>query len=240
MVRALIADPELVAKARAGRGTPHPAVHRLELRLRRQPDGDGHAVMRGQRRRRQGDHGDASSRRRRPCGSGCSSPVAVPAGLEAARTAALRGHEVHLHEATRRLGGQVAIAATAPHRSDIGAITEWLTSEIERLGVTIRLSSMVEPDLVAELAPDEVIIATGSTPRRDGFQLAAPVDPVPGFDLPHVYTSWDVFGFGGRAKFEGPAVVFDDTGHVRGDLRRRRAARSRPEGHHGRPRPGDR
>jgi 2,4-dienoyl-CoA reductase-like NADH-dependent reductase (Old Yellow Enzyme family) len=135
-----------------------------------------------------------------------------PAGLEAARTAALRGHDVHLHEATRRLGGQVAIAATAPHRSDIGAITEWLTGEIERLGVTIRLSSMVDPDVVAEVAPDELIIATGGSPRRDGFQLATPVTPVPGFDLSHVYTSWDVFGFGGRARLEDPAVVFDDTG----------------------------
>ena len=135
-----------------------------------------------------------------------------PAGLEAARTAALRGHEVHLHEATRHLGGQVAIAATAPHRSDIGAITEWLTGEIERLGVTIQLSSMVDPDVVAELAPDEVIVATGGTPRRDGFQLSTPVTPVPGHDLPHVFCSWDVFGFGGRARLEGPAVVYDDTG----------------------------
>jgi 2,4-dienoyl-CoA reductase-like NADH-dependent reductase (Old Yellow Enzyme family) len=135
-----------------------------------------------------------------------------PAGLEAARTAALRGHEVHLHEATRHLGGQVAIAATAPHRSDIGAITEWLASEVERLGVTIRLSSMVEPDVVAEVAPDELIVATGSSPRRDGFQLSTPVTPVPGHDLPHVFSSWDVFGFGGRARLEGPAVVFDDTG----------------------------
>ncbi|MEX0846534.1 MAG: FAD-dependent oxidoreductase [Ilumatobacteraceae bacterium] len=135
-----------------------------------------------------------------------------PAGLEAARTAALRGHEVHLVEATRHLGGQVAIAATAPHRSDIGAITEWLTSEIERLGVSIRLSTMADPDLVAELAPDEVIIATGTIPRRDGFQLTTPVHPVPGHDLPHVYTSWDVFGFGGRANVVGPAVVYDDTG----------------------------
>ena len=135
-----------------------------------------------------------------------------PAGLEAARTAALRGHEVHLYEGTRRLGGQVAIAATAPHRSDIGAITEWLTSEIERLGVTIRLATMVDPDLVADLRPDEVILATGVSPRRDGFQLSAPVDPVPGHDLAHVYTSWDVFGFGGRAELRGPALVYDDTG----------------------------
>ncbi len=135
-----------------------------------------------------------------------------PAGLESARTAALRGHEVHLHEATRRLGGQVAIAAKAPHRADIGAITEWLTSEIERLGVTIRLSSLVEPDIVSELEPDELIIATGGSPRRDGFQLSTPVTPIVGHDLPHVFTSWDVFGFGGRAKLASPAVVFDDTG----------------------------
>ncbi len=135
-----------------------------------------------------------------------------PAGLEAARTAALRGHEVHLYESTRRLGGQVAIAATAPHRSDIGAITEWLTSEIERLGVTIRLATMVDPDLVADIDPDEVILATGISPRRDGFQLSTPIDPVPGHDLAHVVTSWDVFGFGGRADLVGPALVYDDTG----------------------------
>ena len=135
-----------------------------------------------------------------------------PAGLEAARTAALRGHEVHLHEATRRLGGQVTIAATAPHRSDIGAITEWLASEVERLGVTIRLNSMVDPDIVAELAPDEIVVATGTSPRRDGFQLSTPVTPVPGYHLPHVYSSWDVFGFGGRATLAGPALVYDDTG----------------------------
>jgi 2,4-dienoyl-CoA reductase-like NADH-dependent reductase (Old Yellow Enzyme family)/thioredoxin reductase len=135
-----------------------------------------------------------------------------PAGLEAARTAALRGHDVHLYEATRRLGGQVAIAASAPHRSDIGAITDWLTSEIERLDVTIRLSTMADPDLIAELAPDEVILATGASPRTDGFQLTTPIDPVPGHDLPHVFTSWDVFGFGGRATLSGPAFVYDDTG----------------------------
>lgn len=135
-----------------------------------------------------------------------------PAGLEAARTAALRGHEVHLYEATRHLGGQVAIAATAPHRSDIGAITEWLSEEVARLGVRIHLGTMVDPDLVSEVAPDELIIATGASPRRDGFQVSAPIHAVSGHDLKHVYSSWDVFGFGGRAEIEGPAVVFDDTG----------------------------
>ena len=212
MVRALIADPELVNKARRGDeeqirpciGSSIGCVGQLmstgklscvvnvaaaaETRVSFEPEGVSD-----------------SPRRVLVVGGG-------PAGLEAARTAALRGHEVHLHEARRHLGGQVAIAATAPHRSDIGAITDWLTGEIERLGVTIRLSSLVDPDVVAEVAPDEIIVATGAMPRDDGFQLATPVAPISGHDQHHVYSSWDVFGFGGQAELVGPAVVFDDTG----------------------------
>ena len=135
-----------------------------------------------------------------------------PAGLEAARTAALRGHDVVLYEGTRQLGGQVSIAAKAPHRADLGAITDFLSREIERLGVRVHLGTMVDPDIVSEEKPDEVIVATGGSPRRDGFQLSTPVAPVSGFDLPHVYSSWDVFGFGGRAEVKGSCFVYDDTG----------------------------
>ena len=135
-----------------------------------------------------------------------------PAGLEAARTAAILGHEVHLHEATKQLGGQVAIAASAPHRADIGAITRWLETEMERLDVNVTLNSLVDPDLVDEINPDRIVLATGSTPRDDGFQLTTPISPLKGFDLKHVYTSWDIFGFGGKVTTQGPAVVFDDTG----------------------------
>ena len=135
-----------------------------------------------------------------------------PAGLEAARTAAIRGHDVHLHEATKQLGGQVAIAASAPHRSDLGAITSWLTSEMERLEINVTMNSLVDPEVIASLNPDRIIVATGSTPRKDGFQLTTPISPLTGFDQKHVYTSWDVFGYGGRANFDSPAIVFDDTG----------------------------
>ncbi len=135
-----------------------------------------------------------------------------PAGLEAARTARIRGHEVHLHEATKQLGGQVAIAASAPHRSDIGAITKWLAAETERLGVNVTLNSFVTPDLVDEIRPDEIVVATGSTPRNDGFQITTPIAPLRGHELSHVFTSWEVFGYGGRASIVGPAVIFDDTG----------------------------
>ncbi len=71
---------------------------------------------------------------------------------------------------------------------------------------------MVEPDLVVERAPDEVVIATGTTPRADGFQVSTPASSVPGYDLPHVYSSWDLLGFGDITHIEGPAVVYDDTG----------------------------
>jgi 2,4-dienoyl-CoA reductase-like NADH-dependent reductase (Old Yellow Enzyme family)/thioredoxin reductase len=212
MVRALIADPELVAKSERGEahlvrpciGSNVGCVGQL------MSTGTLSCVVNVAAAREVAvpfdPPGPAAERKRvLVVGGG-------PAGLEAARTAALRGHDVHLYEAGRHLGGQVAIAATAPHRSDIGAITEWLTGEVERLEVTIRLASMVDPDVVAEVDPDEVIVATGVSPRRDGFQLTTPIDPVPGHDLPHVFTSWDVFGFGGRASLVGPALVYDDTG----------------------------
>ena len=135
-----------------------------------------------------------------------------PAGLEFARTAALRGHEVALHEAMKSLGGQVLMAASAPGRADIGAIVHWLSAEIESLGVDVHLNSYVDEQLIAEIAPDEVILATGTMPRTDGMQLAMPGSSILGFDKSHVYSSWDLLGFGEITQLRGPAVVFDDTG----------------------------
>lgn len=213
MVRALIADPNLVIKAKEGRAEQiRPCISSSQ--------GCVGGIFGDQRRMGcvvnvaagqeamlpSDDPGKASTPKKVMVVGGGA------AGLEAARTAALRGHTVSLYEMTRRLGGQVRIAAQAPHRADYGAIVQWLADEIDRFGVEVHLGQPVDPDLVREVAPDIVIVATGSTPRRDGFRISRPATPLPGADLPHVYSTWDLFGAGGRATVGSSAVVFDDTG----------------------------
>lgn len=212
MVRAMIADPHLVRKARDGReseirpciGTSMGCVAQLMTTGRLQCVVN---VAAGK---------EMAVPFETPAPAETRKNVMVvgggPAGLEAARIAAQRGHEVHLYEMTAHLGGQVRMAASAPPRADLAAVTSWLADEADRLGVHVHLRTPVDPDLIAEVRPDEVVIATGSTPRRGGFQLSSPSVPVPGATLPHVYTSWEILGFGGRANIGRTAVIFDDTG----------------------------
>ena len=87
-----------------------------------------------------------------------------PAGLEAARVAAIRGHEVTLHESSSSLGGQLRLAARSPHRGEMENAVRSLSDRVSRLGVTVVLEQEVTPDVVKRLRPDVVIVATGSTP----------------------------------------------------------------------------
>lgn len=138
-----------------------------------------------------------------------------PAGMEAARVAALRGHHVTLAEASIDLGGALRIAARAPQRHGIADIAVWLEQEVYRLGVDVRLSTYLSADDICGMAPDAVILATGSMPRMDGIQLSHPGEPIAGIDRPQVLSSWDLL-------LERPpravksAVVIDDVGHYEG------------------------
>jgi 2,4-dienoyl-CoA reductase (NADPH2) len=87
-----------------------------------------------------------------------------PAGLEASRVAALRGHEVMLYEKVGYLGGQLELASRTPYRGEMKRAIEYLQTQVRKLGVKVELHREVTPALVGELQPDAVVIATGSLP----------------------------------------------------------------------------
>ena len=98
-----------------------------------------------------------------------------PAGMEAARVAALRGHSVTLVDAAPRLGGRWVYAAAT---SDVNAdLLRWFEHQLELRGVEVRLGERLDADTVVAAAPDAVIVATGARWGRPA---------VPGIDLPHV------------------------------------------------------
>jgi 2,4-dienoyl-CoA reductase-like NADH-dependent reductase (Old Yellow Enzyme family) len=132
-----------------------------------------------------------------------------PAGMEAARTAALRGHDVVLYEAEARLGGNIAAARLAPYRGPIGKIVDFQAAELARLGVEVRLSAFVTPETARGWNADAVILATGAAAGRDGRQRFY-AQAVPGLDLPHVRTVRQVLE--GDIPPAARALVYDDFG----------------------------
>jgi 2,4-dienoyl-CoA reductase (NADPH2) len=123
-----------------------------------------------------------------------------PAGLQAASTAAWRGHRVTLVERAERTGGQVALAAIAPGRAEILDLTSNLLAECRRHGVRIRTGVLADADLVRAERPDAVVLATGAVPERPGWagECGRVVDVREVLD--------------GGARPEGTVIVVDDLG----------------------------
>ncbi|MER9370649.1 FAD-dependent oxidoreductase [Mesorhizobium sp. M0518] len=106
-----------------------------------------------------------------------------PAGLEAARVAAERGHAVTLAEASNVLGGHFRLAGLQPRRAQIIDLIDWYERQLTKLSVDVRLNTYVEAEDVVAEAADHVIIATGSLPPETGFQKALPQwDIMPGWE----------------------------------------------------------
>ena len=107
-----------------------------------------------------------------------------PAGMEAARVAALRGHEVILFEKEKKLGGQINIASVAPGKQEFIRMVKYLSRQMEKAGVRIEVGKEVTPELVEELKPQAVVVASG------GSSLVP--EDIPGIDSDRVLSAWDV------------------------------------------------
>jgi mycofactocin system FadH/OYE family oxidoreductase 2 len=116
-----------------------------------------------------------------------------PAGMKAASVLAERRHAVTVVEADERLGGQVNLILRTPGRDEFGWIVRDFESQLERLGVDVRLGTEATVELVRDLAPDGVVVATGAVASRTGFSSVNPlVEQLPGADQDNVLTAWDV------------------------------------------------
>ena len=138
-----------------------------------------------------------------------------PAGLEAARVSAERGHRVTVLERELQLGGQFRLAGRQPSRGQILDLLTWFEHRLSVLGVDVRLGTGAGADDVDAFGADDVIVATGSRAPVTGFQRALPmVERMPGTDRPDAVSIQAVLA---ETVDVGPrVVVVDDVGDWRG------------------------
>jgi N-methyl-L-proline demethylase len=125
---------------------------------------------------------------------------AGPAGLEAARVSAARGHEVVLFEAASNPGGQIRLATQVRRRRELIGIVDWRVGECERLGVEMRLNSFAEASDIRPLEPDIVIIASGGLPQNQAIEEGAEF----------AVSGWEILA--GDVKPAEDVLLFDDNG----------------------------
>ena len=215
IVRGQIADPHLVNKARAGR--PEDIRGCLSCNQmcwgRRSRDYWISCLINpsaGREAEWGGDRFRPAERRKSVLVVGGG-----PAGLEAARVAAERGHSVVLAEASDRLGGAFRLAGEQPRRGQIQDLIRWYERQLERLGVELRLNAYMEGADVAAAGADAVILATGSLPQETGFQKALPDRPsLPGLEKGNVFTAESVMAR--EARPGARVVLLDETGGWKG------------------------
>ena len=196
MTRALICDPEMPSKAGAGRfddiraciGCNQACIHHfhrgIPISCIQHPESGRETVF---------PQHPAADRPRRVMVIGGG-----PAGLKAAAVAAARGHQVTLHEAGPRLGGQANLAQMLPHRSEFGGIVTNLQRECDLAGVTIRRNSPVDEALLRAEVPDAVILATGALPHLPEIETDGEMQ---------ILNPWQVLR--GEEKPGGRVVVLD-------------------------------
>ena len=127
---------------------------------------------------------------------------AGPAGLEAARVAAERGHHVTVFEAQPDPGGQIRLTAQSARRREMMSIIDWRMAQCAARDVVFHFNTWADQDTVLELDPDVVIIATGGLPNTELFET--------GVEAENVVTSWDIIS--GDVKPAENVLIYDESG----------------------------
>jgi 2,4-dienoyl-CoA reductase-like NADH-dependent reductase (Old Yellow Enzyme family)/thioredoxin reductase len=200
MTRALIADPHIVRKVREGRESSIRPCVGASYCIDRIYEGNEALCIHNPATGREGSlpqivtRSDGPRRKVVVVGAG-------PAGLEAARVCAERGHEVVVFEASERPGGQVLLAARSSRRKEMIGVIDWRVAQLEEHGVAIRTATYAGADEVLQEEPDIVFIATGGLPNT------AILDA--GEEL--VVSTWEVAS--GRMAAADRVLVYDDNGN---------------------------
>lgn len=199
MTRAHLADPHIVNKIRAGReATIRPCVGATYC-LDRIYEGNEALCIHNAATGREATMPHIIARSERP-GRKVVVVGAGPAGLEAARVAAERGHRVVLFEAADKPGGQILLAARAPRRRELMGIVEWRIERLAEHGAELRFGVLAEVDEVLAERPEVVFVATGGTPNLDVLESGAEL----------AVSTWDLLS--GQAAPGRNVLVFDDNG----------------------------
>lgn len=127
---------------------------------------------------------------------------AGPAGLEAARVAAERGHEVVVFEAQSDPGGQIRLTAKSPRRREMISIIDWRMAQCAARSVEFKFNNWAEADDIIPLNPDIVIIATGGLPNLELFESKK--------DANYVISTWDIIS--GDIKPAENILIYDESG----------------------------
>ena len=127
---------------------------------------------------------------------------AGPAGLEAARVAAERGHKVVVFEAQPDPGGQIRLTAQSPRRREMISIIDWRMAQCAARDVQFHFNTWAEEANVLAETPDVVIIATGGLPNLELFET--------GQEAAHVVSAWDLIA--GDVKPAGRVLIYDESG----------------------------
>ena len=196
MTRAMIADPELPRKARAG------ALDDIRACIACNQACIGHFHAGYGISCIQNPLTGREARLKPPARAEPGRTVLVagggPAGMKAAVTAAERGYRVILCEASSRLGGQALLAQLLPERAEFGGLITNLQHALAQSGVDLRLGTPVDRALAERLRPDAIIVATGARPHEP---------PVEGRENGHVVGAWDVLR--GQANTGARVLVAD-------------------------------